>query len=407
MPDDKIRVLIVDSVEDTRESIRKLLLFDKSIEVIGTIGTAKDAIQMVVEKEPHVVLMDSNLPDSDSITAITTMRRKVPYVEVAVMSDQEDMNYMRRASLAGARGFLTKPPDMNELGTTIKSLYELSVDQKKRTNPVSPGGNSNDPDNMYWGIFGKVVMVYSPKGGSGVTTLATNLAIQMMNPNTKVVLVDGSLQFGDVSVFLNEQPKLSIADLAPRADELDPDIVNEVLVTHGPTGLRILAAVPKPEMAEKITGEQFVKILRFLRRLYHFIIIDTSSYLTDPIITAMDEADQIVLLTTQDIPSIRDTKIFLNLIESLNISKDKILCVLNKSDKRIPITPEKVSESLKHEVKLEILFDDRTVINSVNRGMPFVLDPKPQPIVRNVVQLAELIKATLMSEKPAEAEIKS
>jgi len=80
---------------------------------------------------------------------------------------------------------------------------------------------------------------------------------------------------------------------------------------------------------------------------------------------------------------------------------------LNKSDKRIPITPEKVSESLKHEVKLEILFDDRTVINSVNRGMPFVLDPKPQPIVRNVVQLAELIKATLMSEKPAEAEIKS
>ncbi len=113
-------------------------MYDKSIEVVGTIGTAKDAIQMVVEKEPNVVLMDSNLPDSDSITAITTMRRKVPYVEVAVMSDQEDMNYMRRASLAGARGFLTKPPDMNELGTTIKSLYELSVDQKKRNQPGLP-----------------------------------------------------------------------------------------------------------------------------------------------------------------------------------------------------------------------------------------------------------------------------
>jgi pilus assembly protein CpaE len=406
MPDDKIRVLIVDNVEDTRESIRKLLLFDKSIEVVGAIGNAKDAIQMVVEKQPHVVLMDSNLSDMDSISVIEAMRRKVPYVEVAVMSVQDDMNYMRRATLAGARGFLTKPPDVTELGTTVKSLYELSVDQKKRTNPVAPGGTSTDPDSMYWGIFGKVVMVYSPKGGSGVTTLATNLAIQLITPSTKVVLVDGSLQFGDVTVFLNEQPKLSIADLAPRPDDLDPDIVNEVLITHGPTGLRILAAVPKPEMAENISGETFVKILRFLRRLYHFVIIDTSSYLNGPIISAMDEADQIVLLTTQDIPSIRDTKVFLNLVESLNISKEKILCVLNKSDKRIPITPEKVSESLKHEVKLEILFDDRTVINSVNRGMPFVLDPKPQPIVRNVVQLAEMIKATLMSEKPAEAVIK-
>ena len=80
--------------------------------------------------------------------------------------------------------------------------------------------------------------------------------------------------------------------------------------------------------------------------------------------------------------------------------------VLNKADKRIPITQEKVSESLKHDVKLEILFDDRTVINSVNRGMPFVLDPKPQPIVRNVLQLAETIKTTLLSEKPAEGEKK-
>jgi pilus assembly protein CpaE len=249
-------------------------------------------------------------------------------------------------------------------------------------------------------------MIYSPKGGAGVTTVATNLAVCLNTPNSHVVLVDGSLQFGDVTVFLNEQPRLSIADLAPRADELDPDIINDVLINHSQTGLRILAAVPKPEQADKITGQQFVKIIRFLRRLYHFIIIDTSSYLNEPVISAMDEADLIVLLTTQDIPAIRDTKIYLNLVESFNISKEKILFVLNKSDKRIPITPEKVSESLKHDVKLEIVFDDRTVINSVNRGLPFVLDPKPQPIVRNIIQLADTIKSILLSEKPTEVEKK-
>jgi pilus assembly protein CpaE len=404
MQDDKIRVLIVDDAADTRESIKKLLQFDKAIEVIGTIGTAKDAIQMAVEKQPHVVLMDINMPDMDGIAATEGMRKKVPFVQVIILSVQDDLNFMRRAMMAGARDFLTKPPDVDELISAIHRAFDLAKEEigKMSTVNVSPGGETS----IGRPIFGKVVMVYSPKGGTGVTTLATNLAVCLNSANSHAVLVDGSLQFGDVTVFLNEQPRLSIADLAPRADELDPEIVEEVLINHSQTGLRILAASPRPEQAEKVTGQQFVKIIRYLRRLFHFIIIDTSSYLTDPVISAMDESDLIVLLTTQDIPAIRDTKIYLNLVESLNISKDKILFVLNKSDRRIPITPEKVSESLKHDVKLEIPFDDRTVINSVNRGLPFVLDPKPQPIVRNVIELAETIKNILVSENKIELEKK-
>ena len=404
MPDDKIRVLIVDDAADTRESIRKLLTYDKAIEVIGTIGTAKDAIQMAVEKQPHVVLMDFAMPDMDGIAATEAMRKKVPFVQVIILSVQDDINFMRRAMMAGARDFLMKPPDVDQLVAAIHRAYELAKEEISKMGTV--GADRGDEGGYRSAIFGKVIMVYSPKGGAGVTTIATNLAVCLNSPTSHVVLVDGSLQFGDVTVFLNEQPRLSIADLAPRADELDPEIVNDVLITHSSTGLRILAAVPKPEQADKITGQQFVKIIRFLRRLYHFIIIDTSSYLNEPVISAMDEADLIVLLTTQDIPAIRDTKIFLNLVDSLNISKEKILFVLNKSDKRIPITPEKVSESLKHDVKIEILFDDRTVINSVNRGMPFVLDPKPQPIVHNVIQLADTIRNTLLSEKPLEVEKK-
>jgi pilus assembly protein CpaE len=405
MPDDKIRVLIVDDAADTRESIRKLLTYDKAIEVIGTIGTAKDAIQMAVEKQPHVVLMDIAMPDMDGIAATEAMRKKVPFVQVIILSVQDDINFMRRAMMAGARDFLTKPPDVDQLVAAVHRAHELAKEEISKMGSIG-GTERGDAGGYSSAIFGKVIMVYSPKGGAGVTTVATNLAVCLNNATSHVVLVDGSLQFGDVTVFLNEQPRLSIADLAPRADELDPDIINDVLINHSSTGLRILAAVPKPEQADKITGQQFVKIIRFLRRLYHFIIIDTSSYLNEPVISAMDEADLIVLLTTQDIPAIRDTKIYLNLVDSFNISKEKILFVLNKSDKRIPITMEKVSESLKHDVKLEIVFDDRTVINSVNRGMPFVLDPKPQPIVRNIMQLADTIKSTLLSEKPMEVEKK-
>ncbi len=405
MPDDKIRVLIVDDAADTRESIRKLLMYDKAIEVIGTIGTAKDAIQMAVEKQPHVVLMDIAMPDMDGIAATEAMRKKVPFVQVIILSVQDDINFMRRAMMAGARDFLTKPPDVDQLVAAVHRAHELAKEEISKLGSIG-GSDRGEGSGYSSAIFGKVIMVYSPKGGAGVTTVATNLAVCLNTPSSHAVLIDGSLQFGDVTVFLNEQPRLSIADLAPRADELDPDIINDVLINHSSTGLRILAAVPKPEQADKITGQQFVKIIRFLRRLYHFIIIDTSSYLNEPVISAMDEADLIVLLTTQDIPAIRDTKIYLNLVDSFNISKEKILFVLNKSDKRIPITMEKVSESLKHDVKLEIVFDDRTVINSVNRGMPFVLEPKPQPIVRNVIQLADTIRNTLLSEKPLEIENK-
>jgi pilus assembly protein CpaE len=407
MQDDKIRVLIVDDAADTRESIRKLLLYDKAIEVIGTIGTAKDAIQMATEKQPHVVLMDINMSDMDGIAATETMRKKVPFVQVIILSVQDDLNLMRRAMMAGARDFLTKPPDVDELVRAIHRSHDLAKEEINKMGTVGVTGVTPAGETIYGSaIFGKVIMVYSPKGGTGVTTVATNLAVTMNSQNTHVVLVDGSLQFGDVTVFLNEQPRSSIVDLAPRADELDPDIVNDVLINHSQTGLRILAACPRPEMADKITGQQFVKILGFLRRLYHFVIIDTSSYLSEPIIAAMDESDLIILLTTQDIPAIRDTKIYLNLVDSFNISKDKLLFVLNKSDKRIPITTEKVSEALKHDVKLEIVFDDRTVINSINRGQPFVLDPKPQPIVRNIMELADTIRSILFSENKTENEIK-
>ena len=292
MQDDKIRVLIVDDAADTRDSIKKLLQFDKAIEVIGTIGTAKDAIQMAVEKQPHVVLMDINMPDMDGIAATEGMRKKVPFVQVIILSVQDDLNFMRRAMMAGARDFLTKPPDIDELVSAIHRAYDLAKEEIGKMGSVNVTGMTAGGEAIYGSaIFGKVVMVYSPKGGTGVTTLATNLAVCLNTPSSQVVLVDGSLQFGDVTVFLNEQPRLSITDLAPRADELDPEIVNEVLINHSQTGLRILAASPRPEQADKITGDQFIKILRYLRRLFHFTIIDTSSYLTDPIISAMDEAD--------------------------------------------------------------------------------------------------------------------
>ena len=219
-----------------------------------------------------------------------------------------------------------------------------------------------------------------------------------------MVLVDGNLQFGDVAVFLNEQSKNTVLDLASRADELDPDIVAEVTITNSTTGLKILAAPSRPELAEDVTGEQFGKVIKYLKQLYSFVIIDTSSYLTDIVLSAIDASDLIVLITTQDIPAIKNAKAFLSVLDGMRIERKRIFFIMNKYNKDIRISPEKISESLKQELLTVIPQDDRIVGNSVNRGVPFMLDNKAQPVGRNLSVMADRIRETLSKQEPTELE---
>jgi pilus assembly protein CpaE len=245
-------------------------------------------------------------------------------------------------------------------------------------------------------------MVYSPKGGTGCTTIATNLAISLVNEESKVALVDGDLQFGDVTVFLNEQGKNTILDLAPRADELDPDIVNDVMLTHTASGIKVLAAPSRPEMADGVTGEQFSKVLLYLRQLFSFVIVDTSSYLTDVVLSIIDISDLIVLITTQDIPAIKNSKAFLSLIDGLKISRKRVLFIMNKYNKDIKITPEKIGESLKQTIGIVIPQDDKIVGNSINRGVPFILEYKTQPVGRSLMGLADQVRDALSKQEPVD-----
>ncbi|MCK4724248.1 MAG: AAA family ATPase, partial [Anaerolineales bacterium] len=237
-----------------------------------------------------------------------------------------------------------------------------------------------------------VISVYSPKGGAGCTTVAINLAIALHNDDSPTIIVDGNLQFGDVAVFLNEQTKNSIVDLAPRTDELDTEILEEVLVTHAKSGVKILAAPPRPEYAENITGEQFSKLLAYLKHFYTYIVIDTATALDDITLASIDASDIIILITTQDIPAIKNTRHFFDLTHVLNVDLKRVIFVMNRYDKRIGITPEKVGESFKHEITSVMPLEDRVVIPSINRGTPFVLTDKSKPISRAVLSLAKEVR---------------
>jgi pilus assembly protein CpaE len=404
---EKIRVLIADDIVETRENIRKLLQFDSDVEVVGAARTGQEALQLSQELNPDVVLMDINMPDMDGIAATEAIRQKQPFVQIVILSVQGDQNYMRRAMLAGARDFLTKPPMGDELISAIRRAGEMAHQEKAKRGQVQAAvaGQGSLMGVSSLGLNrGKVVTVYSPKGGVGVTTLAVNLALTLNNEDTRVVIVDANLQFGDVAVFVNEQGKNTIADLAPRADELDPEIVEEVLRTHPSTGLRILAAPTRPEAAERITSGQFSKIIEYLRQMYAYIVIDAASMLTDVTLASMDASDIVVLVTTQDIPSIKNTRLFMDLLQTLGIGRERIVFTVNKYDKRISITPERIGENLKQKVATVIPLDERTVIPAVNRGVPFVIDNNTQPAARAIFGLAESVRACLTNLENEEVE---
>jgi pilus assembly protein CpaE len=397
---EKFRVLIVDDIAETRENVRKLLQFEPDIDVVAAARTGREAIQLCQEANPDVVLMDINMPDMDGIAATEEIRQKMPSVQVVILSVQGDQNYMRRAMLVGARDFLTKPPMPDELVAAIRRAGKMAREERAKSAQVyvASQGSSNRSTTITLTTRGKIILVYSPKGGTGCTTIAVNLAVALHNAETRVVIVDGNLQFGDVAIFLNEQGKNTVIDLAPRVDELDPEIVDSVMIKNAATGVHVLASPSRPENAEKINADEFSKLLRYLRQLYAYVVVDSSAYLTDVTLSVLDIADAIVLIATQDIPSIKNDRLFLDLLLTLNVPADKIAFVMNKYDKRIAISPEKVGENLKQQVLAVIPLDERTVIPAVNRGVPFMLDNKTQPAAKGIYALVEALRAKLVNQ---------
>ncbi len=402
---EKISVVVVDDIDESREMILRMLQFDSSIEVVGTGRTGIEAIESAQKLKPDVIVMDINMPDMDGITATEAIRKKVPYIQIVVLSVQNDANYMRKAMLAGARDFLTKPPMIDELTAAIRRAGDLAHEEKLKqatifqpnamTGPLSPQMLMRMPQM----IMGKIICVYSPKGGSGCTTLATNLGVGLKTQENKVAIVDANLLYGNVAVFLNEHGKNSILDLIDRANELDPEIIEDVMVENKLTGLHMMPSPKDPELNDAHKGEPVSKVLSYLKQIYNYIIVDTTSYLTEVVQACLDVADYIVLITTQDIPSIKTTNQFLTLADASGITRDKILFVMNRYDKRIAISPERVGESLKQPVLVAIPYEERIITSAMNRGVPFMVDNKVAPAGKAVISLVEVIRTRIQKDQ--------
>lgn len=391
---EKIKVVIVDDTEETRNNIKTLLSFEKRIEVIGEAENGEEAIFITKEARPDIVLMDINMPVMDGIKATEAITLSVPETTVIIMSVQSEQEYLKKAMSAGAREFLNKPFTGEELSRAILKTYELESRRRE---------HSNVPK-IKEEIKAKVITVFSTKGGVGKTTIASNLAVCLARTTKKkVALVDLDLQFGDVAIMLNVSMKNTISDLIKEINQVDADLMDDYLVTHF-SGVRVLPAPIKPEYAEYITSVHVQKILSVLKENYHYIIVDSSASFHETVLTSLDMSDRILYVSTLDLPTIKNVKSGLDVMESLRYSENKIKIILNKASEQFGIKYKDFENTLKRPIWSYVPEDSQTVITSANKGFPFVMTRTETKVAKAILSMANEIineKEVVEGEKGA------
>jgi pilus assembly protein CpaE len=399
---DSIRVLVVDDIAETREHIAKLLAFEPDMELVGAAAGGAEALDVATQVQPDVVLMDVNMPGMDGIETSERLARTAPNAAVVMMSVQNEAEYLRRSMLAGAREFLVKPFTSDELFGSVRQVHSRQRETRLQRIPVGPGIGT---EGLRPERHGQVVAVFSPKGGVGTTTLATNLAVAAATDlHQAVALVDADFQFGDVGLMLNINPNnaATIADILADLADGNGDAVDSALTAH-PSGVQVLLPPPSPEMAELVSADHMRRVLSRLRQTADLVVVDCVSQLHDPSLTALDAADVVLIVLTFDLASIKATRVFLRVAERLGYSDERLRIVLNKADSVHNITLADVEGSIGRKVDYIVGSDARTAIHAMNNGAPFVAANANAQISRDVIAIARAVGATEGAAKAASA----
>ena len=405
---DKIHILVVDDHRDTRENVSRLIAFEPDMEVIGQAYNGLMGVEMAIELQPEIVMMDINMPDMDGITATREMTTRAPYCQVIMMSVQIEREYMRNAMLAGARDYQTKPFTGDELINCIRRVYQVArsnYQQLKEARAVAAISAATPTEvAIMTGPINvpnvPVFAVYSPRGGSGKSAIAIHLAVALQHEHPGVVLVDADLQWGDIPIHLNMPPTATIENLIPKGRP-EPDLLPKVLLPHV-SGIKLLLAPQKPEMAELITANTMIQVIRTVKSQASAIVIDTPSYLSDHNLAVMEAADLTLLVITPDLPSVKNAKLFLDLAFALDFKPDRFALVINRATTPGGLQPQQI-QKLFTLPQLYTIPDDPKMPLSGLKGIPIYQLSPTAPSGIAIAQMAHQVWQYLAAPAPVEA----
>jgi pilus assembly protein CpaE len=363
---DQTRLLIVEDVPQVAQYIRGLLDAQGRVKLLEVLTEGGRAIAAINEMRPDVVLVDAllqgRIKGPKLVEQIRELNLGVPVIVLTVPQNPVEAN-----PELGIDGVLTMPFSGFDLMTRIAQARK---DHEARR-VVSTT---------------RVMSVFSPKGGVGKTTIAFNLAVALAQMEQRTVLIDGSIQFGDLRALLKvpvDAP--SILDLP--TDRIAESDLGDVL-WRDPSGIDILLAPPRIEMAEMLTARDVEKILSLLRRVYTCIVIDMSSQLNDINLAFLDASDSIVEIVTYDSTTIHSTMAIADTFRAIGYPAAKIRYLVNRSDSSGGIEPADLERALGRVPEHKVISDGRLVVQCNNEGVPFVLANPTAPISQDINQTA-------------------
>jgi pilus assembly protein CpaE len=367
------------AVIDEDQATRSRLAMQLGDQVIAYASV--DELSNALNGNPMVVVLGPSCGEAPGLLGGEDLIHQHPEVGAILVANILTTELFQRALRTGVRDVLAAPVDTAQLNEAVRRVGE-AVGATKRSSPTL----GEDAD----GVLGRVITVFSTKGGAGKSMVAANLAVTLAQRSEKpVVLVDADLQFGDIAVMLKLSPQHTVVDAVGSMDRLDAGLLQNLLVKHPASGLRVLAAPLEPAFADQITADDVSKIVNLLRTFCGYVVIDTPAYFNDVVLNLIEESDDVLLVAGMDIPNIKNVKIGLQTMRLLNTPMQKIHLVLNRANSKVKLDVSEVERTL--QVKAESqLPSDVVVPQSVNKGIPVVMDAPKSGIARSLEQLADL-----------------
>lgn len=379
-----ITVLVVDGTRSSRAALKEALAREPDLVVVGEAEDGVSALRAARELKPDVVVLDALLPGSDGLAAAAAIRRDVG-AQVVVVSTEQSPEYFRRAMQAGACDYLPKPPRPAELVAAVRAAAGRA------------GLPAAAQDRR-----GRVVTVFSGKGGVGKTMVAVNLAVGLsLCRGGRAALVDLDLEHGGVEGALQLRPRASLADLVRLEDPPDPDRAELALTPVPGYPLAVLAAPPSPHLAAEVEGEpgradRVGQVLAALAEGFPWVVVDTAPSFRDSTLAALDRSDLVLLLTTPDVPSVMAAARCLDLLcGRLGFPRERVRVVLNRRDPVCQLKAADVADALGMPVAWELPHDARAAVSSVNVGQPLCGRRVRSPLAGALGRMAAAVAETL------------
>jgi pilus assembly protein CpaE len=350
-----IPIVIISSDVESTSNISKLIgKLGPHASIEGVAVNFNGGYEVIHKKRPLVVILDICKGDLDPcIDAIHKILDRFPRTSIFAVSEDRTSETILKIMRAGATEYLLKPVSEVDLTSALQKLGRLWI-----TKPEA-------------GVEqGQIYTVFSPKGGVGVTTIALNLATNIHTiTNKPTLLVDLDLTAGDVTTFLNLKPTYTISDVTTNMSRLDPSFLKGVIQKHD-SGINILAEPQNVEEGVSISAEDIKRVLKILKTMFPYVVLDTEPILNNRTLAAIEIADVILLTFVLTLPGIRNMQRYLNYLEKINVKRDKIKLVVNRFLKKGDIKIEEAEKVLKHPIFLSIPNEYNTAIACLNKGVP-------------------------------------